>query len=303
MTILESIKTLFDVASKRRDIDYSKEISDAAKFGVLLLFRDLNTDGHYYGDTGPDVQWMDEVVREMGHIHHSFAGAINHADSFVAITEFLNRERSTVVFLDFLEVSLRHWRAPNRDNEFVDAINKVLDIHDSPYSLTRFSYQTRVQEFNGLEVEDIVACPRPYLRQHSTIQDSAIEPALDLFSDPAYMTPADDFRKALSKHRTGDYDGCITSCASAVEGTIKVIAERNRWKINGHGLSSVAQSFISKSSLPDATKRSFSLLSEWRNTTSDSHGHTNKDPMTEPLARHFIAFAASLVVLAQSESK
>ena len=303
MSVLNWIRGLFDVSSKRGDVDYSKELSDSAKFGVLLLFRDLNYDREYYSNSGPDEYWMNDVVREMGHLNHSFAGAVNRVDSFQAIVDFLEQERSTVVFLDFLELSLRHWRAPNHDNEFVDAINSVLEVHNSSYAFTRFSYEITVQEIDNTETKEIVAYPKPYLKQHAIVQSYAIEPALDVFSVPGYKIPANDFRKALSKYRNGDYDGCVTSCASAVEGTIKVAAATNGWKIKSSGLDNLAQSFISKSILPESIRKSFRVLSDWRNMESDSHGHAEKQPTTEAIARHFIAVAASLIVLVQSESK
>ena len=88
-----------------------------------------------------------------------------------------------------------------------------------------------------------------------------------------------------------------------MEGTIKVVAGKNKWKVKGNGLDTVAQSFISKSSLPDTVRTSFRPLSDWRNTTADAHGHASKDETTEALARHFIVLSASLIVLVQSEEK
>ena len=227
MSILESIRAMFDVPSRRRDLDCSADIGTSARTGVFLLFRDLRQGGGFFDNTGPDEDWMRDVVRELGHLHHGFASAINREDSFVALIEYLEVGSSspTEFFLDFLEVSLRNWRAPRWNNDLVDAINGVLEEYDSPYLLTRYSYQTTDS------TTEIRTTPRAYLKQDSIVQQHAIEPALELFSDPAYETPADDFRKALRKHRTGDYDGCVTSCAAAVEGTIKTLAAKNGWRI------------------------------------------------------------------------
>ena len=64
----------------------------------------------------------------------------NHG--FNPIAEYLQKERTpTSALLDFLELSLRHSRAPNTDNDFVDAVNRVLEEYDAPYLLTRYAFE------------------------------------------------------------------------------------------------------------------------------------------------------------------
>ena len=302
MSLNDWIKQVFDAPSRRRDKDYSKEISRQAMLGVILVYRDyLDPEIRGFGDAFHE-RWMAEVVRELGHLHHSFAAA-RPDEGFRAIVGFL--ENSTpVMFLDFLEVSLRHGHAPNNDNDFLDAVNRVLDEYDSPYLLTRYGYvQEPIQGGRGGTWDRAVTFPRAYLKQDAVVQQQAIKPALEIFSDPAYATPAEDFHKALRKQKDGDYDGCVASCASSVEGTIKVVAAKNGWKVKGTGLDTLAQSFTSKSSLPDTMRTSVRPLSDWRNTKADAHGHATKEKTTFDIAQHFVALAASLVVLVQSEAK
>ena len=118
------LKKLFDSPSRRSGIDYSREISFQAIFAVLLLYRDYL---HMDGNPGYGEVWIGEVIRDLGHLYHSFAAAYGRSD-LDAIREFLNAEPSPEAFLDFLEVSLKNSRAPH-DNDFVDAINDVLDQH------------------------------------------------------------------------------------------------------------------------------------------------------------------------------
>ena len=308
MSIYERIKGVFDAPSRRRDKDYSKEIPHQAVLGVVLLFRDhLDPDMSGYMAHYQDA-WMRDVVRDLGHLHHFFAGA-NPNEGFQAILRLLDKSSTTTVFLDFLEVSLRHQYAPNSDNDFVDAVNRVLEEYSSPYLLSRYARRVSVERDEYDAERHCIhfdAVPRAYLRHESAIQQQAIEPTLEIFSDPAYAIPAEDFRTALERQRNGDYDGCVTSCAAAVEGAIKVAAEKNRrWsrRVRGSGLDKLAQSFISESSLPDTMRTSFRPLSNWRNTNADAHGHDSKDETTESIARHFVVLAASLIVLVQSEVK
>lgn len=297
------IKRIFDSPSRRSDIDYSRRISRHAKFAVYLLYRDfLYKDGYL---TSHNEMWIRDVIRDLGHLYHSFAGHFGRND-LNAIGEFLNNESSPEAFLDFLEVSLRNQNGPFGDNDFVDAINVALKQHDSPYLLTRYvSREVAKKNSYGGKYCQIVfdAFPRAYLKHNTIIQNEAIEPALEYFDDPAFEYPSEDFRKALSRHRSGDYDGCVTACAAALEGTIKVIAAKNRWRVRGQSLEKLAQSFIAKSSLPDTLRTLFRTLADWRNVNSDAHGHASKSMTTEAVARCFLATTASLVVLIQSEIK
>ena len=302
--MLDRISRIFDAPSRRRDADYSKEVTDETVFAVFLLYRDLLDVAYQWSDE----HWMPEVIGEMAHLHHALAN-VDRDRGFYVIHEFLlKRQIPKNAFLDFLETSLRHPNAPNDNNDFVDAINRVLDEHDSPYLLTRYARREVTEpdpRFGGTSVHIYFdAFPRAYLKHDTVVQRQAIEPALEIFSDPSYATPADDFRTALDRRRTGDYDGCVTACSSAVEGSIKVVCEKLGWrKVKGTGLGALARSFVSKSSLPDALQASFRPLANWRNTQGDAHGHATKDATTEEIAQHFIAEAASLIVLIQSQTK
>ena len=301
--MFDRISKIFDAPSRRRDADYSKEVTNETLFAVFLLYRDLLDTVYQW-----DEVWMPEVVGEMAHLHHALAN-VDRDRGFYAISELISKQRiPKSAFLDFLEKSLSHPSAPNGNNDFVDAINRVLEEYDSPYLLTRYARREVAEvdhAFGGTYVRThFDAYPRAYLKHDAVVQDQAIEPALEIFSDPAYGTPAEDFRTALERRRTGDYDGCVTACSSAVEGTIKVVSTKLRWrKVKGNGLGSLAQSFISKSSLPDSLQASFRPLASWRNTQGDAHGHATKDDTTEEIAQHFIAVAASLIVLIQSQAK
>lgn len=297
MSILQRVRNAFDVPSRRRDVDYSKRISPRCRYGILLLYRD-------YLREQPDDYWLPEVQGEMAHSHPPLAES-QAWDGFTPIAQYLQHERTPPsALLDFLELSLRHWRAPNRDNDFVDAVNRVLDEYDAPYLLTRYGFvEEPIQGGRGDTYDKAVSFPRVYLKHDTVIQEQAIEPALEIFSDPAYETPARDFRTALERQKNGDYGGCVTSCAAAVEGTLKVVAAKNRWRVRGTGLDTLAQSFISKSSLPDTMRMSFRPLSDWRNTQADAHGHASKDETTERIARHFVALSASLIVLIQADAR
>ena len=296
-------KSLFDVPSRRSDKDYSSAIAPECIFGVCLLYRDFLETHQDWPES-----WMPEVQRAMAHTHFALADTRQGRVGLHAIAKYLGQKGTpNTAFLDFLEISFRDQRAPNVNNDFVDAVNVVLEQYESPYMLTRYVCKTVFeagQRGPGYRRVVIDAYPRAYLKQNTIVQKRAIEPALEIFSDPAYKVPAEDFRTALDRHRLGDYDGCVTACAAAVEGTIKVTAKKNAWrKVKGDGLGKLAQSFISRSSLSDSFHATFSPLAVYRIRGGDAHGHAEKDEPTEAIARYFVANSASLIVLVQSEAK
>lgn len=305
MSLRDHIKSLFDAPSRRQQTDYSQDIPFNAITGVLLLYRDL-INGVY----ASDGRWMQETIRNLGHLHHHFANANGHSDLSIIAGRYLetaDKEGSiTTAFLDFLEVSLRSQFAPNNDNDFVDGINETLRHYESPYLLSQYVRRERtVKNQFGQEIQytTLGAYPKAYLQQDTVVQREAIEPTLEILADPAYSVPAKDFRTALDRQRSGDYDGCLTACAATVEGAVKVVAKKNGWRIKGAGLDTGAQSFLSKSSLPDTLISSFRPLANSRNTESDAHGHASKVELPESAARHYVALAASLVVLVQSQER
>ena len=300
MSLHDRMKRVFDVPSRRGGKDYSKKISPRTVQGTLLVFRDyVDPHGSGYPD-GFHHEWMRKAVRDLEHVYHSFVGA-DLDGGLGAFAQFLNLERSTEAFLDFLETSLRH--APN-DNEFVRALNRVLEEYDSPYLLSEYVVRKVPFENTKSYYTQVDRHPQAYLKHSSEVQEFAVEPALKILSDPAYKAPAEQFQTALRRQREGDYDGCVTACYSAVEGTIKVAAAKLRIrKLKGNSLDSLAQSFIAKTSLPDMSQGLFRDLSDWRNTEADAHGHATNSKVTEGIAQYFIAKAAALVALVQSQVK
>ena len=295
----DRINRVFNVPSRRSGLDYSKKIDPKVVMGALLVFRDhVDPQGTGYAK-GYHHVWMRQAIRDLGHLYHSFANA-NRDGGIDTFVQFLKFESSTGAFLDLLETSLRY--APPDDNEFVEALNRVFEEYDSPYLLTK--YVVRKIPYRGAYRIEVDAYPRAYLKHDSAVQKHGIEPALEILSDPAYEAPAKDFRTALERQRMGDYDGCVTACCSAVEGTIKVSAKKlGQIRLKGNSLDSLAQSFITKTSLPDMFQGSFRDLANWRNTQADAHGHATKGEISETVAQYFIAEAAALIALIRSQVK
>lgn len=308
MGLQEWVSGLFSTASFRNDADYSREVPYAAKFGVLLYFRDFvrGSQSHFGGfvmDHGR-IGWLQEVVRQMCHAHHEInvilgTRAYEEVDPILVLEKYLmDTGTPSSHFLDFLELSLRpgHLEPFSQDNDFVNGLNVLLKQHVSDYLLTTYVYQVQQTE-SGIFSTSITGYPRAYLKQADMIQSTAIEPVMELLSDPAYKVPNDDFRKAMDRQRNGDWDGVLTACAATVEGALEVSAQNRKWKLKGNGLGSRFDSYAGKSStIPKQFTKVVGFLQDRRSKVGDAHGHAVREPITAEEASFAIALSASLVL-------
>ena len=307
------MKQIFSTPSHRGDADYSKKIPPEAKYGALLCYQELVVGSHmnFAGVvmSDPGGEWMREVLRHMCHAHlemNQLPGVVHRSNDALEVLSrhLMDDGTPSSHFLDFLELSLRVG-AGNSDafatgNDFVDALNVVLDQRGSPYLLTGYAYAQEESDdasFQPFSFDtSISAYPKAYLKQSSVPQQHAVEPAVRLLADPAFDVPNDDFLKALDRQRHGDYDGVLTSCATTLEGAIKAAAQAKGWRIRGNGLGTIFQSFASKSTaVPDQLKTVVNFLHQRRSKAGDAHGHTAKDKISEEEAEFVISLTAALV--------
>ena len=300
MSLKEQMTRIFGTPSYRRDADYSKEIPQDAIFGTFLFYRDF-VEQNYSSD------WIFDVLRQLTHAHLSIrksATSVNPpADNPLAVifTHLTHDQTPSSYFLDFLELSLGpdHY-VQNLGNDFVDGLNIVLGQRGSPYLLTPYTYEQEESNegsFQGLATAtETSTYPKAYLKQSQVSQRYTIEPALELLNNKIFKVPNQDFRKALDKQRNGDFDGVLTSCVAALEGTIKASANTRAVKIKGNGLGGIFKSFASNTrTVPNQLKTVVDFLSERRSNVGDAHGHASKDPISEHEAAFFISLTAALL--------
>ena len=61
------------------------------------------------------------------------------------------------------------------------------------------------------------------------VHKEVVVPVLGLLSDPQYATVNQEFRKAHTEFRQGDYEDCIHDCCNAFESLMKIIAAKRSW--------------------------------------------------------------------------
>ena len=306
------ITSLFKSPSVRRDSDYSKKVSVQARTGVFLVYRDFISTQRQQFDESVDT-WLNNVQVGLSHLHHELLHVITPGSyPFENLTRFLTNA-PTEAFLDFLEVSF----GPHEQfssmlwdptgNDLVGAINAALEMHDSPYLLIPYSYRKEEQiirpDTRLLVTTSIAEYPKVYLKQSGVAQEQIIQPVLKLLSDPAFEGANSDFRKALARYRSGDYDGVATSCVAALESAIKVTSAQRRIKKKGSGLKTLAQSFLSKTGMPHTLRKPIDFLADARSQEGDAHGHKSKDAISADHANFLINLTASLMLYLTSEQR
>ena len=297
MGIFSEISSILDSPSQRDGVDHAQKVSHQAVTGVFLVFRRLSKSRNI------DL-WLKKVGEDFLHLHHEFVSYWDNSltDSNLSplsvFEEYLQAPQTkSIAFLDFLECAFKNGAAP-LDNDIILAINHVLADEGCPYRLSEF-----VLEGRNNFLASITATRRPfvYLTHDSAVQIHAIAPALALFHNEDLAAPADAFQNSLERHGRGDYQGCITSCTAAVEGAIKVVAERRDWSLRGSGVGSLGKSFIRNAGLPDKLSQVTGLLAERRQNAGDAHGHEQVHDVREAEARFLIGISASFIVLVASE--
>ena len=312
MSLHDRMKQIYNTPSYRTDDDYAQEIPRDAKEGVLLYYREVVDDaqGQFEGFVveDPGAHWLHAVIRQLSHAHLEFNRLLDSigllpSDPLETLTGYLLEQPTPPSrFLDFLELSLGpgHQHPDSVDNDFIDGLNVILDRRGSPYLLTRYA---SMQEEEGEatyepsgRTKEISAYPSSYLKHSHVAQQHAVEPALRLLTDPAYTVSNNDFLKALKRHKNGDHDGVLTSCAATLEGAIKATARARGWTVSGNGLGTLFQSFASRSTtVPDQLKSVINYLHQRRSKLGDAHGHAAKDSISAEEASFCIALTAALV--------
>ena len=306
MSILKRFRSIYSLPSIRRDADYSEEVGHDARMAVCLVYLDFYyTEGPYRPHQ--KKKWMDGVAADLKHIHHTLLPFLGRDYQLPDLCDFLLQAASTEALLDFLELSLKSamgfWTIfPDRSgNEFVGTLNLVLGQFSSPYLLTPFAYD-KCSSRGTADRWVVTAYPKAYLRQSGVVEQEVIFPALTLLSDPAYATANDDFRKALERQRSGDFDGVATSCVATLEAVIKVTASKRGFELRRRSaLKALAQSFFAKARISSGFQKPIDFLADSRNEEGDAHGHESKPSITRSHAAFLIGLTASFVPLLTDE--
>ena len=204
------------------------------------------------------------------------------------------RRCNTPEWLDFLELIILDIKKYNSATAYSSAIDEI------NYRLKKagVGYQFENNQIMRIDSQFI----------HAEI----VKLALTLLSDQAFNGPRDEFLKAHTHYRAGDYRQAITMAANALESTFKAIFEQKGWEFNkGDSISQLAKTANRNHLWPDYLSQNFDQLTaalksglpEIRNNTA-SHGQGAEIKQVPPyIASHALHLAACNIVFLVEAAK
>lgn len=308
VSLADQVRHMFDVFSRRRSdtvLDERDELSQATRTRLWLLYRDVINDQQY---ADPRRVWG-QFHNSMQYLHArpvlsqamAKTGFTAPDDLILDIYAFLH-ECSTEDFLDFIELSFKADHPPQDAGSgtkgFIDAINEILRVDNSPFHLTDFVFGEPSQRVDPLLPAPVISYPMIIKIEEDVAYSEAVVPALDALSKEQYSGADREFRKALEHYRDGEFSTSLTDCGSALESVLKVICQDKGWNCNeSDTLGTLLDNVVPRLGLPPAFKEKFKLLATIRNTRSSSHGggRTPRDP-DRAVTQYMVTSTAATIV-------
>ena len=236
-------------------------------------------------------------------------------------------------YLDFIEMFFQSEDLPKyfSDSELkaaVSNINKFFTEDDLPYSLTEFSIsksktlKPKIDKLVSLlfrlskrsespwmmsshmqpqslpiRIPTIEAYPQIIRRDNEILQNTAIQPALELLASPVFKTANFEFLAALRDYREGRYSDCVVKCGSAFESVMKIICKQKGWPVD-RDAAKLLNTVLRNTELPPFLKQPLIQTATIRNELGSAHG-AGAQPrrITQHLAQYTINLTASAVLL------
>ena len=239
------LKTFTERHAKPKD-RYSYDLNERTRLKMLHILQQHNPG---MGRRYDFIETLNEVHRELlkglGQLSGQRGGhpVIDHLS--VCSTE----EALAVFVLCFQTHSLGFHGEPE---EVVEEFNRVLEADAVGYELTEFKRPPPTEEpitpamlfpasrKNRANRE----YPKFIKKGERTTHEKAVQPALEVLSDPRFATANKELLKAFEEVRKGDYTDAITDCGSAFESVMKTICAEKGWTIDPNKDASVRRSLM-----------------------------------------------------------
>ena len=223
------------------------------------------------------------------------------------------------VFLHFVELICQtesFWHSHVTHDEFVQNINRFLEVDDLPYFLTNFVFpptapasvltgKAIVPPIPPLDPPVEVTYPKLIRRDNQAVHQTAIEPTLLLLSDPKFSTANGEFLDALADYRNGDHEDSVAKCGSALESVMKVICSHKKWQYRQTDTAdTLLGTIFGRVSLDSFYREPIRLVATIRNRQSSAHGGgTQPKQVPTHVANYVINATASAILLLVEETQ
>lgn len=210
-------------------------------------------------------------------------------------------------FLDVIEILFgSHFQGVTwPDNSLIPCINEFFRIDDLPFHLTGFVVEEYQSSFHGSPTTGIRITDYPTVirRDSELLHQKALEPALRILSGSEFKQANSEFLRALTDHRKGEFNDCLTRCGSAFESVMKVLCKKKSISFKETDTAStLLKTLLGKSTLETYWEQPLILIATLRNRLSSSHGAGTKPKNTpEHVATYVVNATASAVLLLSAE--
>ncbi len=127
------------------------------------------------------------------------------------------------------------------------------------------------------------------------------KPLEDVFSDPDFAYIKKSWIKAIKRYQSGDFSGCVTSCASAIEGTVKAIAQKKNLKLKGNGVGKIVKSLIENTDLPQSLSKIASYYADRRQHIGDAHSNPDLPKVKDAEIQFIVSLTSAVIVYLSSQ--
>lgn len=296
------IGSIFNVFSRRtkNQSQPRKQLTQQFRQRTLMLIR----------DAGPDM------VETMEFLHGRLSYLLGRLDLTGKNTRSLADDAfaflqtcSDLHFLDAIEYLVHHdgWQyIAGRQEPFIDRLNEFLNVDDLPYFVTKPVWEIREETYRGVPTQfsGIREQAKVIPKESQAIHETAIEPALQLLRQPAFLNANAEFMAALEDFRHGKFGDCVTKCNSSYESVMKVICgQRGFGYAQGDTTSKLIRTIMQKTEMDTFWEQPLMTVGTLRNKLSTSHGAGELPKVVpEHVAKFTLNMTASAIIFLHDQA-
>ncbi|QVM93151.1 hypothetical protein JYG34_09110 [Pseudomonas entomophila] len=296
------IGNIFNVFSRRKgnQSQPKKQLTEQFRQRTFMLIRDM---GPGMGET---LEFLHDKLSYLTG-RHNLSGNKNLSYADDAFN-FL-RTCSDPHFLDAIEylVHQEGWNYIGGYHEpVIDRLNEFLNIDDLPYFVTKPVWQTTEEMYRGelTRFTGIREHAKVIPRENQAVHETAIEPALKLLRQPAFLNANSEFMAALEDFRHGKFGDCVTKCNSSYESVMKVICGQKGFGYSqGDTTSKLIRTIMEKTAMESFWEQPLMTVGTLRNKLSTSHGAGELQKVVpEHVAKYTLNMTASAIIFLHDQA-
>jgi hypothetical protein len=296
------IGNIFNVFSRRMKAQSlpKKPLTQQFRQRTLMLIRDV---GPELGETMEFLHGRLSYL--LGRYNLSGKNNLSHADDAFAFLHTCNDPH----FLDALEY-LVHWDGwqylGGNHQQVIERLNEFLSIDDLPYYITQPVWETREEIYRGVPTQfsGVREQSKVIPKESQAIHETAIDPALHLLRQPAFLNANAEFMAALEDFRHGKFGDCVTKCNSCYESVMKVICgQKGFGYVQGDTTAKLIRTIMQKTEMDTFWEQPLMTVGTLRNKLSTSHG-AGESPKVVPehVAKYTLNMTASAIIFLHDQA-